>query len=91
MRYFNAYKVVSNLRSGEDFVLYQCGTPKPNLEVSNTTKFIQVPVRSVATGLTAGVGFIDALGVTQQMSYAVRPLFCTAYVGRCWYVTCLRL
>jgi len=75
VRYFNAYKVVSNLRSGEDFVLYQCGTPKPNLEVSNTTKFHQVPVRSVATGLSAGVGFIEALGVTQQMSYASMTYF----------------
>jgi len=84
VRYGNYYKVVTNLRANETYVLYQCGTPKPELtSVPDTTKYFQVPAKSVGSGQTVAIAFLEALGVTQELTFAVRPRPRAAANGSC--------
>jgi len=67
--YYNHYKHAINLKTSEDFVLYQCGTPMPDASLFNaTTKFFEVPVRRVATSLTVVVGFLDKLQLLDKLA-----------------------
>jgi len=69
--YHNSYKVVENLRSGQSFVLYQCGTPPPEASnFSNTTTFFSVPVSKVITSGTIPVAFLDILELTDMLVMA---------------------
>lgn len=52
VEYFPAYKVVTvtNFTANYTFVLYQCGTPAPELTGQQVERYLPVPVTQVATG-----------------------------------------
>lgn len=58
--YRNNYKVVTNTKVNETYVLYQCGTPAPDVPGANFT--FSVPVTGVALGDTTYVPRIEQLG-----------------------------
>jgi hypothetical protein len=76
--YRNNYKEVRNLFTNEQIVLYQCGTPKPNLTEENV-KYFPVPMTDVAVGDTTITTFFELLGLRQEIKalasadYAISP------------------
>lgn len=59
------YKVVTNTANGgnKEYVLYQCGTPMPDrTRFSNTTVFVEIPVKNAATIATTSLAYIELLG-----------------------------
>ena len=72
MTYSSTYKYVVNSRSGDTFLLYQCGTTAPSLTslgYANTTKVFAVPLQGVSTGLTPTFSFLELLGVRSKIKY----------------------
>eukprot|EP00899_Mesostigma_viride_P005666 jgi/Mesvir1/150/Mv13514-RA.1 len=63
------YKYVTNKRSNETFVLYQCGTSPPDAALFPLgTKFISLPVRSMAVAQTVAISFLEILGLRPQIT-----------------------
>eukprot|EP00884_Botryococcus_braunii_P017095 jgi/Botrbrau1/4069/Bobra.152_3s0025.2 len=78
--YFNNYKVVTNSKANETYVLYQCGVPKPAVGdpgVVAGAKFFEIPLISVVVADTVPLGFLEALNVTKRVNsvskYSVSP------------------
>ncbi|KAJ2823603.1 hypothetical protein IWW50_003706 [Coemansia erecta] len=63
--YHDTYKVVNNLSSNSTYVLYQCGSSKP--DVNNADAFIPIPVSSAAAWSTSAAMFFEALGVQDRI------------------------
>ncbi|KAJ3048503.1 hypothetical protein HDU99_009149, partial [Rhizoclosmatium hyalinum] len=57
--YAKNYKTIFNSFSNETTVLYQCGTPKPDVKAKN---IIAVPITSVTVGDTTVVTYLELLG-----------------------------
>ena len=67
--YMRTYKVLRNLRSGDVFVLRQCGTPAalPGLpEFAADAPVFEVPVQKWSTGGTIPISFLEEIGVGPQ-------------------------
>lgn len=61
VEYFPAYKVLDI--SGTIYVLYQCGTPQPELAANVAVQqYISVPVTTVATGTPDHIPRIEVCG-----------------------------
>ncbi len=59
--YYNNYKVVTNKKANETYVLYQCGVPKPiagSPGVVPGAKIFEVPLMNVAVTDTIPLGFL---------------------------------
>ncbi|KAJ1554859.1 hypothetical protein HK096_000805 [Nowakowskiella sp. JEL0078] len=87
VKYFNNYKVITNSldpKNIEIIVLYQCGTPKPNLTDVKATRVIPVPIKSIFVGDTTSVSFLELLGVrssikgTDSLTYITSPCLIAA-------------
>uniref|UniRef100_A0A7S0YFF3 Uncharacterized protein n=1 Tax=Polytomella parva TaxID=51329 RepID=A0A7S0YFF3_9CHLO len=72
--YYSTYKVVKNFYgSNNTYVLYQCGSPMPNvttLGLANNTKVFQIPLRGISASDTTLNGFLNLLGVQDRVYYA---------------------
>eukprot|EP00242_Pyramimonas_sp_CCMP2087_P009224 CAMPEP_0198209420 /NCGR_PEP_ID=MMETSP1445-20131203/15673_1 /TAXON_ID=36898 /ORGANISM="Pyramimonas sp., Strain CCMP2087" /LENGTH=301 /DNA_ID=CAMNT_0043883191 /DNA_START=99 /DNA_END=1001 /DNA_ORIENTATION=- len=69
--YYNHYKVVKTRVPGKasrEYVLYQCGTPKPESDTfwSNAT-FFRVPISKAATGGSIPAAFMEDLGLDHRL------------------------
>lgn len=69
VEYFPAYKVVTI--SDNVYVLYQCGTPEPDLADMDVRLYISVPVTTVATGTPDHIPRIE---VSAAAAMAMRTL-----------------
>mmetsp|Transcript_27954 Transcript_27954/g.38647 ORF Transcript_27954/g.38647 Transcript_27954/m.38647 type:complete len:604 (-) Transcript_27954:10-1821(-) len=68
--YFPTYKEVWNTFVGEHYILYQRNTTKPPTSLyPNTTKFFEIPLRSVAVDETVGLTFLELLGLRTTIKY----------------------
>ncbi|KAJ3353946.1 hypothetical protein HDU83_006151 [Entophlyctis luteolus] len=65
--YNKSYKTINNTFSGEFFVLYQCGTPKPN--ITGATLVLPVPIHNVTVGDTTVVPYLELLGLRRNIKY----------------------
>eukprot|EP00752_Nemacystus_decipiens_P009351 g8357.t1 len=63
VEYFSTYKVLTIMDafSSTSYVLYQCGTPEPTLDMT-VQQYISVPVTNVSTGTTDHIPRIELLG-----------------------------
>ncbi|CAG8476772.1 709_t:CDS:2 [Acaulospora colombiana] len=68
--YFNSYKVVTNTRAGENYVLY-CTAAPPNVSdvVADVKGFFQVPVRNVASLDQTTLTFLEIIGAQSSLQY----------------------
>ncbi|KAJ2158078.1 hypothetical protein GGF46_004043 [Coemansia sp. RSA 552] len=62
--YHGTYKVINNLSTKSTYVLYQCGTDKPDTEAD---AYIPVPVSSAAAWSTSAAIMMEALGVQDDI------------------------
>lgn len=78
IEYYNNYKVVRNeiATSSEEFVLYQCGTPRPTIEQLreevgddiDPTHILPVPLQDgIALSSTTHITLLELLGLRQQI------------------------
>lgn len=62
------YKVLTNTKCGETYVLTQCGTPEPNRShFSANAKFFTIPLTSVGVDETPTVTFLELLGLRSNI------------------------
>jgi len=64
VEYFPNYKVVSITKRNEKYVLYQRGTPKPNVQADT---FIQIPIERAAVLSNAYFPYFELLGERKSM------------------------
>ncbi|EFA82889.1 periplasmic binding protein [Heterostelium album PN500] len=68
--YSKSYKVITTVSNNMQYVLYQCGTPKPDAaQFPNTTKFFSVPVNSSAVTGTTPLSYFLLMAITNKMTY----------------------
>ncbi|KAF8060598.1 hypothetical protein HT031_004775 [Scenedesmus sp. PABB004] len=78
--YHGTYKVVTNKRVNETYVLYQCGTPNP-VRVEATeglppgAKVFEIPLVSVAVTDSNAAGFLAELGLVDRVAAASQYSF----------------
>ncbi|KAI8607387.1 hypothetical protein BC830DRAFT_145747 [Chytriomyces sp. MP71] len=65
-QYKNNYKIITDKLSGSTYVLYQCGTPKPDVAANRT---IAVPVQTVSVADTTVVTYLELLGQRASIKY----------------------
>ncbi|KAJ1566107.1 hypothetical protein HK405_010945 [Cladochytrium tenue] len=65
--YSNSYKTIYNAIANETIVLYQCGTPKPNV---TATRIISVPIANVSISDTTMVTYFELLGLRSSIKYS---------------------
>ncbi|KAJ2664009.1 hypothetical protein IWW48_001021 [Coemansia sp. RSA 1200] len=65
IEYKNTYKVLSSSAAKGTYVLYQCGSEKPN--VAGAAAYIPVPVSKSASWSTSANVFLQALGVQNTL------------------------
>ena len=78
--YAKTFKVVRTkalvggaLAAEKTYVLHQCGTPRPTVDVDGSSafpsdaQFFSVPVRAVATSMTVAVGYLEQLGARDAL------------------------
>lgn len=74
--YRGTFKVVTNKRANETYVLYQCGTPNPvdsadtELGLDTNTKVFQIPLVSVAVSDSSAAGFLSELGLVDRVAFS---------------------
>lgn len=69
--YFDTYKVATNLVANETYVLYQCGTPKPDASAFPAgVKFFSIPLSSVSSPDSTSGAFLSTLGLLGRVSHA---------------------
>eukprot|EP00854_Cymbomonas_tetramitiformis_P018058 gene18058-21508_t len=78
--YYDTYKHLLNNRSGQEFILYQCGTAKPESAEYENMTFFEIPLQNVMTASTVPLHFVELLGVEQSfwtvdMTYVTSPCF----------------
>ncbi|KAJ3125234.1 hypothetical protein HK098_000432 [Nowakowskiella sp. JEL0407] len=87
VKYFKNYKVITNSLDPlnvEKIVLYQCGTPKPDVKDINATLVLPVPIKSIFVGDTTSIAFLELLGVrdtikvTDSLQYTTSPCLLAA-------------
>ncbi|KAK9815804.1 hypothetical protein WJX72_009772 [[Myrmecia] bisecta] len=68
VEYFPNFKVVTNSKVNETYVLYQCGTAAPSSSLfSNTTKFFEIPLTSVSVPETVPLAFLVRMGLADRL------------------------
>mmetsp|Transcript_5462 Transcript_5462/g.15217 ORF Transcript_5462/g.15217 Transcript_5462/m.15217 type:complete len:1142 (+) Transcript_5462:194-3619(+) len=79
--YFRTFKVLRNLRMGETYVLYQCGTDAPigqeleealqkaGHEADAPYKLFSIPLRSVAVTDTVSLAMLEDLGLQPRVEF----------------------
>ncbi|GAM18322.1 hypothetical protein SAMD00019534_014970 [Acytostelium subglobosum LB1] len=68
--YTNSYKVVTDTADGTTYVLYQCGSPKPDASLfAAGAKFFSVPVTKVLTSQTPNNPYLLLLGLQSKIKY----------------------
>ena len=69
--YYDTYKVVENKVSNRTYVLYECGSDKPDAatddNVPGDAVFFQVPLTSLSVSETVPFAFLEALGVADRV------------------------
>jgi iron complex transport system substrate-binding protein len=82
VEYFNTYKIVTNIKEEETYLLYQCGTepPQDEIESGKYNAIVQIPVSSVGIDVTPAIPFLEQLGkvdsivaFTSDVSYISSP------------------
>uniref|UniRef100_A0A383V7H6 Uncharacterized protein n=1 Tax=Tetradesmus obliquus TaxID=3088 RepID=A0A383V7H6_TETOB len=74
--YRGTFKIVSNKRANETYVLYQCGTPNPmdsadtEMGLDANTKVFQIPLSSVAVADSSAAGFLAELGLIDRVAFS---------------------
>ncbi|KAI9000406.1 hypothetical protein DFJ74DRAFT_714574 [Hyaloraphidium curvatum] len=72
--YYNSYKVITNFRDGETYVLYLCSTPPPNAtNFAPNAKFFQIPLQRVMIGDIGLLAFFTRLGLLPAIGYVPDP------------------
>eukprot|EP00210_Caulerpa_lentillifera_P000223 g217.t1 len=68
--YGESHKFVENLRVNETYLLYQCGTPVPNLrQFPENVKVFEIPLSSVALDDVTSSSFLAELNVTDRVKF----------------------
>mmetsp|Transcript_8350 Transcript_8350/g.13072 ORF Transcript_8350/g.13072 Transcript_8350/m.13072 type:complete len:664 (-) Transcript_8350:212-2203(-) len=76
IQYFNNFKLLRNEIEGEEFVLYQCGTPPPTAEdlaelgLSDVDALHEIPVplqHGVTLGSTTHITLLELLGLRREI------------------------
>jgi iron complex transport system substrate-binding protein len=88
IKYGRNFKVVTEKNAKTQYVLTQCGSPKPDAAVVSalkplpagyTQKHFDIPLQTVIAESTVQLGYLQALGLRDRVSYV------TSYaVGACW-------
>jgi len=68
--YYDTYKVLENKLAGESYVLYQCGTEKPDVSASGVpegAKFFEIPLTSMSVPETVPYAFVEQLGLDDRV------------------------
>ncbi|KAL3130726.1 hypothetical protein ABBQ38_000073 [Trebouxia sp. C0009 RCD-2024] len=78
VQYMDTYKVVTNLYVNETYILYQCGTARPTIDVVPAgSKFFEIPLTSVTVLDDTPYAYLDALNAIDRVystsSYTVAP------------------
>ncbi|CAG8471011.1 6463_t:CDS:2 [Paraglomus occultum] len=77
--YYNSYKIVNNTLANETYVLYCTAYSPTNIGVPSNAKYIQVPVvKSIAVTDISAIGFLKAIGMEKNVTYATNPENVTA-------------
>lgn len=88
INYGKSFKVVTAKHAKEQYVLVQCGASQPASDTVNAVKtlpngfkrkFFNIPLQRVIAESTVQLGFLDALGLHDRVSYASKYA-----VGSCW-------
>jgi hypothetical protein len=58
IEYHNNYKVIENHKTGNTYVLVQCGTPAPT-NVTNATEIYNIPITKAAAMETTVVPYLE--------------------------------
>ncbi|CAG8669350.1 9312_t:CDS:2 [Acaulospora morrowiae] len=67
--YYNSYKIVTNTRVGETYVLY-CTANPPNLTYAHYIKgYFQIPVKNVASLDQTTLTFLEIIGAQSSLRY----------------------
>lgn len=83
IQYFPTYKILRNELQAYDYVLYQCGTAPPTLNLTDTTTtMVAVPLQS-GCGITSttAIPFLELLGARTQMKAWLGDAFGTDYIS----------
>ncbi|KXS10359.1 hypothetical protein M427DRAFT_159527 [Gonapodya prolifera JEL478] len=68
--YTKSYKLLQNYKAGTNYVLYPCGTPKPELaSLSPNTTFYEVPAYFTGTASRTAIRFLERLGLRTQIKF----------------------
>ncbi|CAG8531705.1 10562_t:CDS:2 [Ambispora leptoticha] len=72
--YHNYYKIVTNIRANETYLLY-CTSARPNISLTDTNvkSYVQVPVKNVASLDLNVVSFLEILGLNSSIQYIADP------------------
>lgn len=100
VRYFGPYKIVTNERANETYVVYQCGTPDPadlapgtipGVDMA-TAKVFEIPLRSVSVGdTTADTFLVRTPGRARRLAGVQEPSPRSAQGGgELWHRLCYK-
>lgn len=69
--YSSTFKIVDNLKINETYVLYSCGTKKPNLKDLKLehAKLFEIPLTSVSLYDGTSAGFMNLLNISDRVTY----------------------
>lgn len=70
VKYFNTYKVATNINANETYLLYQCGSSPPQGEV-NSGRYkavIEIPVSSIGVEEAPTIPFLEQLGLVDNIT-----------------------
>lgn len=62
--------MATNLVANETYVLYQCGTTKPDASAFPAAKFFSIPLSSVSSPDSTSAAFLSTLGLLGRVAYA---------------------
>mmetsp|Transcript_2941 Transcript_2941/g.4597 ORF Transcript_2941/g.4597 Transcript_2941/m.4597 type:complete len:521 (-) Transcript_2941:213-1775(-) len=65
--YHNTYKLLTNKIRDETYVLWQCGTPKP--EIDGAAGYFEVPVQRIGITSTTYMPYVEIIGERQALKY----------------------
>ena len=68
--YYDTYKVAENKLADESYVLYQCGTDKPDVSATGVpkgAKFFEIPLTSLSVPETVPYAFVEQLGLDDRV------------------------
>ncbi|RUS22839.1 hypothetical protein BC937DRAFT_86423 [Endogone sp. FLAS-F59071] len=72
VQYYKFYKIITNFKTQEYYMLY-CSQLPPNISGVHTKGVIQIPVTTVAALDMESIGFLDLLGQSNTVKYVADP------------------